>query len=72
VLIHLTLLVKTKECGNMISAIEDQAETRAEAVFELLEITKNVLFPLVGESLGLSVVSGQSMNSGFDQDESVL
>ena len=56
----------------MISAIEDQAETRAEAVFELLEITKNVLFPLVGESLGLSVVSGQSMNSGFDQDESVL
>jgi hypothetical protein len=31
-----------------------------------------LLFPLVGESLGLSVVSGESVDSGFDENESVL
>jgi hypothetical protein len=47
----------------MISAIDDQAETRAEAVFELLYYNEKLLFPFVRESLGSSVVSGQSMNS---------
>ena len=47
----------------MISAIDNHAETRAEAVFELLGYIKTLLFPLVGKSLGSSVISGQSMNS---------
>lgn len=47
----------------MMRAIYDHAETRAEAVFELLRLLKRLLFPLVGKSLGSSVVSRQSMDS---------
>jgi len=36
----------------------------AEAVFELLKVLiKKLLFPLVGESLGSSVISAKSVDS---------
>jgi hypothetical protein len=43
--------------------IKSQAETKADAVFELLILNKKILFPFVGEPLGFSVISGQSVNS---------
>ena len=35
-------------------------------------IHKHVLFPLVGQSEGSAVVAGQSVDSGFDQNQSVF
>ena len=37
---------------------KNHAETSAEAVFELLNNNKNVLFPFVWKSLCFSVISG--------------
>lgn len=35
-------------------------------------VKKQLLFPLVGKALSAPVVAGQTMDSGLDQDESVL
>ena len=52
--------------------IDNQAETMAEAVFELLNKIKSILFPFVWKSLGSSVISTQSMDSWFNQNQSVF
>ena len=51
-----------------VKLIDNQAETIAEAVFELLNKIKSILFPFVWKSLGSSVISTQSMNSWFNQN----
>lgn len=35
-------------------------------------VGQNLLFPLVGETLGAAEVAGESVDSRFDEDESVL
>lgn len=44
----------------------------ADAVFELLSLQTKVLFPFVGESLNLFVVSTKTMDPSFNVDKSEL
>lgn len=46
--------------------INYQAETMADAVLALLNIKYKILFPFVWEFLGSTVISSQSVDSGFD------
>ena len=50
----------------------NQAETMVEAFLAVLSLINIVLFPFVGESFCSSVISSQSVNFGFDKNQSVF
>ena len=52
-----------------VNDYRDQADTIAEAVLALLSILMyKILFPFVRQLLGSSIVSGQSVDTRFNQN----
>ena len=72
IIIMLSATMSNKMIMMIDITLTDHADTIAEAVLELLKIKDILLFPFVGETFGSSVVPGQSVDSGLNQDQSVF